>query len=444
MQSPSTSAPTVTNPIRNPESGTSEGLDGPPQPSAPRERRSSFLSVLGHELRNHIAPIQNVLFLMRRGGKDPALLPLIDLVERQVLAVVKSFEMLTDAERVDSGSVDLRRDDVELAAQLNAAIELLRPRVAQHGPRFHLSVPHAPIIVNGDAARLVQAIATIVDNALTYTCESGEVWVDVDSNASFATIRVRDTGEGIAAERLPHIFEFFASRGQPTHSLGVNLAVAHRLVKLHGGNVTATSAGEGRGSEFAIVLPLATPVSANALNESAADVAADRTPVATPAVGESPHEPDGVREAITSGAARERDDPQDVSSWWKYAKRVLIADDSAPLRETLSTVLRSMGHEVRTASDGEEALAVAQAWRPEFALLDIYMPKLTGFVVARELRNRFPADSMCLVMMSGRELDETALVDAGQAGFDHCIDKAFTLEGLERLLRGDLPAATES
>ena len=444
MQFPSTSAPTVTTSLRNAASDISEGLGGSPQHSAPRDRRSSFLSVLGHELRNHIAPIQNVLFLMRRSGKDPALLPLIDLVERQVMAVVQSFEMLTDAERVDSGSIAVRRDDVDLVAQVNAAIALHQPRVAQHGHRFHLSLPNEPIIVNGDAARLVQAIATIVDNALTYTGESGEVWVDVASNGSQATIRVRDTGEGIAAEHLPHIFEFFASRGQPTPSLGVNLAVAHRLVKLHGGNVMATSAGEGRGSEFAIVLPLANPVSASAQNEAAADVASDAIAATAPAASESPHEPNGLREAITSAAARAHDDTQDVSSWWKYAKRVLIADDSAPLRETLSNVLRSMGHEVRTASDGEEALAVAQAWRPEFALLDIYMPKLSGFAVARELRARFPADSMCLVMMSGRELDETALVDAGQAGFDHCIDKAFTLEGLERLLRGHLPAATES
>jgi CheY-like chemotaxis protein len=119
------------------------------------------------------------------------------------------------------------------------------------------------------------------------------------------------------------------------------------------------------------------------------------------------------------------------------SKRVLIADDSAPIRETLTSVLRDLGHDVQSAPDGDAALKIAQSWQPEFVLIDVYMPKLNGFVVARNLRSRYPASQMKLIMMSGAALDEATLTDAGDAGFDHCIDKAFTVDALNDLLSGD-------
>jgi CheY-like chemotaxis protein len=377
--------------------------DAPPR-GRRRERQSSFLSVLGHELRNHVAPIQNALFLMRRNASDAAMAPLVDLVERQLQAIIQSYEQLAEAERVNANEVDLRRERVDLVAQVQAALATLRPVVSTRASRVHAALPDTPVVVEVDAARTAQAIVTIIRNALNFTADSGEVWIDVATDANDATVRVRDSGGGMEPEQLAHVFEFFAARGQATHSLGINLAVAHRIVNLHGGSLTAESAGEGQGSEFAMRIPLAG-------NHAPADASCA-------AGGKSPAN-------ANTGIGP------------PTAKRVLIADDSAPLRETLSTVLRGMGHDVRIAIDGEEALAIAQAWRPDFALLDIYMPKLTGFVVARELRTRFPSARMRLVMMSGHDLDESTLLDAGQAGFDHCIDKAFTLEALERLLRDD-------
>ena len=353
-----------------------------------------LLRRFGHELRNHVAPIQNVLFLLRRSSTEPALQSLVDVAERQLTALVKDFDALTDAERVSRGAIDLGYETFDLVDVVTTAIGRYQAIADQQGLHIRAHLPSRPVMIRGDVQRIDQVLTTLLANAIAYNREASEIVVTVDATVWEVTLRVRDTGDGMTVATLDQLCEFFPEHDGGRHDSGLSLAVANKLVAMHGGFVIATSDGEGLGSEFAVHLPH--------------DGVARR--VAPPASGIS------EREKIMVTA--QNDTPS-------RGRRVLICDDSAPLRETLSAVLTHMGHDVRAAADGPEALEIAQRWEPEFALLDIYMPKLNGFAVARELRARVPAGNMRLIMMSGHDLDEATLREAGQAGFDHCIRQGF-------------------
>ena len=381
-----------------------------------------FLRVLAHELRNHVAPIRNAAHLIRlRAGSDPELSPMLDMIERQVSGIVRALEVIVDAERAGRGDIALASEEIDLALAVAAAVDRAKPMIESRSQRLHASLPQEPVWVRADSARIAQVLDALLDNAARYTDADGEIWLDTFPSAEKIEVRVRDSGGGIAAEFLPRVFDYFAGRSRPVHGIGVGLAVARKLVERQGGRMRAASAGEGKGSEFVIELPVVT---------RRRDADARQPAHAT----RKPDAPAG--EASQESPSPWRSDPLPLTSRPNRpsGRRILIADDSAAVRDSLAGLLQDKGHEVRGAGDGEEALDVAASWQPDFVLLDIRMPKLNGFKVARELRARFPATRMHLVMMSGNTLDEATLAGAKAAGFDTCIDKVFAFSELEKLL----------
>jgi CheY-like chemotaxis protein len=390
---------------------------GPAHPS-PMEGRNEFLTVLAHELRNHVGPIGNAVHLLRmRGGSDPNFQPMLEMIERQVAAIVREIDVIVEAERASRGDLRIESDKIDVGAVVTQAVERARPEALRRRQTLRAAQTQAPIPAYGDPARLAQVLHTVLDNAMRYTGDGGDILVAVEPTAERVAIRVRDTGIGIAADFLPRAFDYFSAPGQSGHGVGVGLAVARKLMEMQGGSIRASSAGPGAGSEFVIELPIARPEArvregGNANPAIAGHDARDNAPFR----GES-----------TTGGSGHR------------ARRVLVADDSAAVCESLSNLLQDLGHDVQSARDGEEALELAQRWQPDFVLLDIHMPKQNGFVVAKALRARFSSEKMKLVMMSGNNLDDATLAGAKAAGFDTCIDKVFAFSELEKLLASATP-----
>lgn len=362
--------------------------------------------MLAHELRNYIAPIRNAVHLLKQhSAADPALPPMLDVIERQVAGIVRTLETVIDADRLMRGEVTLHSERVELATITASVMELKRALIESRGQRLHAASAPVAVWLHADQARLTQALASVLDNAARYTGEGGEIWLETVAGVSGVEVHVRDNGSGIAADVLPNVFASFAMRAGPRHGLGVGLAVARALIEQHGGRIEARSGGEGQGSEFVIFLPVAGEA---------------RHEAARPAGGAEPGRSDAFDRSLAAPAT---------------PRRILVADDSAAVRNSFADVLRQKGHEVELAADGMETLDVAQRWRPEFVLVDVHMPKINGYEVARALRAKFPPQVMRLVMMSGMDLDETTLHGAMEAGFDHCIDKTSLIQGIDMLLR---------
>jgi PAS domain S-box-containing protein len=319
--------------------------------AAADRRKDEFLATLAHELRNPLAPIANALEIMRRKNlDDPALRWTRDVIERQLRQMTRLVDDLLDVARITRGRIELRRERVDLAGVVQAAVEAARPLIDASQHTLAVQLPDAPLWIDADATRLTQVLLNLLNNAAKYTPAGGRLAIDAraDGNGQ-ACITVRDSGIGLDAEHLASVFEMF-SQVQPAiersqGGLGIGLALARGLVELHGGRIEARSAGAGLGSEFIVHLPLA---DAPAL-----------APAAAP-----------PRAAVRS------------------ALRVLVVDDNRDAADSLALVLQLGGHEVRVANDGVAALALAETFRPSLALLDIGMPGMNGYELARRLRGR--------------------------------------------------------
>jgi CheY-like chemotaxis protein/anti-sigma regulatory factor (Ser/Thr protein kinase) len=364
-----------------------------------------LLRALTHELRNSIAPIVNAVHLIRlRGGGDQELAGILSIIERQIASMTRTLEAVSEADRLARGETTLQRQRVDLAMVIQSALASRKASIEARRQRVHIVSGPRPVWVEADQARLAQCIGNLLDNAARYSDEGSEITIEVVAGADEVELRIKDQGRGIPSDVLPHVFEAFTLRQPDRAGLGLGLTIARALCELHGGRIGARSEGEGKGSEFWITLPLAL----QGAERTAAAPA--KTDVAPPAAME--HAP---------------------------ARRILVADDNQAVRNSFAAILREMGHDVRLAADGVQALEVAEAWSPEFVILDIHMPKIDGYSIARRLRARFPSEKMQLVMMSGTDLDQTTLLGAKQAGFDHCVDKTFAVKGLDALLRGQAP-----
>lgn len=372
--------------------------------------RGNLLRALAHELRNSIASIVNCVHLIRlRGGADADLASALAIIDRQVASMTRALDAVVETDRLARGETVLQSQRIDLVSALQSALQNKHTLVEDRHQHVHYTPGTRPVWIDADPARLSQAIANVLDNASRYTDEGGDLTVEVTTGKSEVEVRIIDNGRGIAAEALPDVFDAFAIRHSARGGLGVGLTMARKICELHGGRITARSAGEGHGSTFTIALPLALD-------------ALERTPV------------DG-----TPVAAIDEDLPFESPG----ARRILVADDNPAVRNSFAAILHELGHEVRLAADGEEAIEIAQQWGPDFVILDVHMPKINGYVVARKLRARFPHGVMRLVMMSGTELDQTTLFGAKEAGFDYCIDKTLAVKALDPLLRGEaqpLPA----
>jgi PAS domain S-box-containing protein len=358
-------------------------------------RKDEFIATLSHELRNPLAPLRNGLHVLRLAGKgDAAEAPIIDMMERQVTHLVRLIDDLLELSRISSGALELRRSRIDVADVVRNAVETVQPLIDAAAHRLDIVLPTQPLPLHGDPVRLAQILANLLNNAAKYTDPGGRITVTAARDGTMATIRVRDTGTGIAAQDLERMFEMFV-RGDRTNrraqsGLGIGLALSQRLAEMHGGRVTAASGGPGRGSEFTLRLPLAAA-------EADADVGAGAH-AATPA-----------------------------------PMRILVVDDNRDAGDSLALILRLLGAEVRIARDGPEALDVFERFDAGVVLLDIGMPGMDGYEVARCMRAAFPARHTRLVALTGWGQEEDRRL-AREAGFDHHLVKPADLETLQALL----------
>jgi signal transduction histidine kinase len=366
-------------------------------------KKDEFLAMLAHELRNPLAPIVNALHLIRTNPSARQLGWSQEVIERQLAHLSRLVDDLLDVSRITRGKIALSPEPVEVATLVERAVETIHPLLQEREHIFTVGAPDRPLRVNGDPLRLTQALGNVLGNAAKYTDRGGHIWLDVTEHGAEVEIRVRDDGIGIPAERLPLIFDLFTQLDRqadhPQSGLGIGLALVRRLLEMHGGSVSASSEGAGRGSQFVIRLPLYTGETRTENGKA-------------PAARPSPAPP--------------------------VCRRILVADDNSDALESLSEVLRLQGHEVFSAANGSLAVEVAERNLPDVALIDIGMPLLDGYEVARWIRAQKWGKRVTLLALTGwgQEADRRR---SSEAGFDLHLVKPLDVAKLSELL-ANLPA----
>jgi CheY-like chemotaxis protein len=367
-------------------------------------RKDEFLAMLAHELRNPLAPIRNAVELIRLAAPTEAKVRwAADVTDRQVRQLTRLVDELLDVARISQGKVVLQTQCLDLVTLVNQCIESQRDVMQRRRQTLTLSLPDWPVNLNGDATRLAQVVNNLLSNAIKYTPEGGAISVSVEhaqgSSSEFALLQVSDNGIGIDADLLPHVFELFEqgkrALDRTQGGLGVGLTLVQRLVQLHGGEVVASSAGPGQGSQFRVLLPC--------LGE-----------VDEPVVQE-----DGRGQLPTASVAR----------------RILVVDDNVDVVETTTMLLSLSGHQVRSAKDGLQALHLASEFRPDVVLLDIGLPLMDGYEVARRLRQTPQTAGALLIALTGygQQGDRQRGRDAG---FDGHMLKPVDPHALAKLIAG--------
>jgi len=315
---------------------------------AANRAKDEFLAMLGHELRNPLAPILTALQLMNLRG-DKSNLHERTIIDRQVRHLMRLVDDLLDVSRIARGKIELRQETIDLADVVAAAVESTSPLLEKRNHHLTVDVPKG-LRLHGDMSRLIQVVVNVLSNAAKYTEPRGDIHVAARGEGEHIELRVRDSGIGISAEMMPHIFEMFAQERQAldraSGGLGLGLTIVKSLVDLHGGTVEARSDGVGKGSEFVIRLPVAPSTS--------------------------------VERNVTASDAR---DPMSVAS----GRRILVVDDNADAARLLADALETVGHHARVAFDGPAALDLAADFQPDAALLDVGLPLMDGYEVAGRL-----------------------------------------------------------
>jgi PAS domain S-box-containing protein len=360
-------------------------------------RKDDFIALLAHELRNPLAPLRNGLQIMRRATGDPNLLTQTrDMMERQLAHMVRLIDDLLDVSRINRNKMELRRCRVLLGDVLSSAIETARPLIEAAGHEFTVSLPPQPVYLDADLTRLAQVFGNLLTNSAKYTERGGRIRLAAERCGSEVVVTVTDNGMGIPPEALPAVFDMFSQVGRSiervTGGLGIGLALVKGLVEMHGGTVTADSAGLEKGSTFTVRLPVL---------ESRPEAAED-TPELAPR-GQGP------------------------------ARRVLVVDDSRDSATSMALLLRLLGNEVRTAHDGLEAVDAAEAFRPQLILMDVGMPRLNGYEAARRIRDQPWGKAISIVALTGwgQESDRQR---SREAGCDSHLVKPVHLADLEGLM----------
>ncbi len=366
--------------------------------------KDEFLAMLAHELRNPLASIHNAVQLMRKPQLPATQLGWArDMIERQLGHLTRLIDDLLDVARITRGKINLAREPVPLSTVVTRALETVQPMLSRQGHELALNVAEEPLFIDGDPTRLIQIVGNMLSNAVKYTHAGGRIELTAGRCGEDVEIRIRDNGIGIDPELIPTVFNLFAqaSGGEPGNQagLGIGLALVKRLVELHGGHVEAHSDGVGKGSEFTVRFPRMPSDAATA-------------PV-KPAL------------AVTKEGA---------------LRRILIADDNRDALESLAQLLQLDGHEVYQAADGLEALAMATRTRPDLAMLDIGMPGLDGYEVARRIRTEDWGHTITLVAVTGWGQDADRR-RSQEAGFDSHWVKPLDAQKLAALLNA-LPAAS--
>jgi PAS domain S-box-containing protein len=364
-------------------------------------RKDEFLAMLAHELRNPLAPIRNAAHtLALLGTGDDRVRWVSGVIERQVGLMTRLVDDLLDVSRITSGKITLQRATVSMREVLAQAVETARPLAESRGQALEVDVPEDAAWVDGDPARLAQAVGNLLDNAIKYTDDGGRIGLRARVEADEVVIVVEDSGVGVDPELLPHVFDLFIQADRSLErkqgGLGLGLTLVRRLVEMHGGRVEAASAGPGLGSAFTIRLPCL-----------AAEVV-EPAPAAEPAEAARPSGP---------------------------ARRILVVDDHQDSTDSLALFLRLRGHEVRTAHDGPTALDEIERYRPEVVFLDLGLPGMSGYDVARRVRMRTDLGPLQLVALTGYGTDGDRQ-KTRDAGFDVHLAKPVDPRAVDALLAG--------
>ncbi|MBI2824928.1 MAG: PAS domain S-box protein [Planctomycetia bacterium] len=359
-------------------------------------RKDEFLATLAHELRNPLAPIRNSLHILRMTARnDPTAERVCEMMERQVNHMVRLVDDLMEVSRITRGLIDLRKEETDLATILRSAVETSKPLITAADHQLAITIPQEPIPLYGDAVRLSQIFANLLNNAAKYTDRRGQIWLSARPEGGEIIVSVRDNGIGMTASMLPKVFEMFMqadrSANRSQGGLGIGLTLVKRLTEMHGGSVSVHSEGPGHGTEFIVRLP----------------VAATQTH----------HRQPSVNQKSTTLSQR----------------RLLVVDDNEDSAASLGMLLKFLGTDVQVVHDGATALTMIESYRPDVVLLDIGMPGMDGFEVARRVRQRVDFHNIMLIALTGwgqtvdRERTRTA-------GFDHHLVKPADITALQSLL----------
>jgi PAS domain S-box-containing protein len=371
------------------------------QLKASLQMRDRFIAIMSHELRNPLTTMGTGLQLLKLAEEDRGTAAdARDMMERQWKVMVRLIDDLLDVSRITTGKLELHKERIELATLLRETVESCRAVIDLQGHELTFDVPPEPMLLDADTTRLVQVFRNLLNNAAKYSDRGGRIRLSAVRDGGEVAVSVRDTGIGISAAHLPHVFDVFVqvdtSWQRAQGGLGIGLSLVREFVGLHGGRVEARSAGLGMGSEFIVRLPLAVET-------------------ATP----EPPAP-----AVKSPG------PQ---------RRILVVDDNRDAAESLAMLLRMMGHELRTAHDGEAGLAAAVAFRPELILMDIGMPRMDGCEAARRIRGEPWGNEPILVALSGWGAEDD-LLRTRDTGFDRHLVKPVDLDALTKLI-AEIPLA---
>jgi signal transduction histidine kinase len=362
-------------------------------------RKDEFLATLAHELRNPLAPIRNSLQILKLPRVDAETVERSrEMMERQVHHLVRLVDDLLDVSRVMRGKIELRREQIELAAVVARAVETVQPLLDSQGHNLSVRMTSQSLLLDADPVRLAQVIGNILTNAAKYTDVNGRIWLTADREGNKAVIRIRDNGIGIVPTMLPRIFELFVqvdhASTKAQGGLGIGLTLVKNLVEMHNGTVEAHSEGLGKGTEFVVWLPLAVQ----------------------PAHQGDKGKPDEIALSVVPSG-----------------HRLLVVDDNQDAAISLAMLLRLQGHEVRVAHSGSAALELVKIFTPDLVFLDIGMPGMDGYEVARRIREQPGLGKIVLAALTGWGQQEDRRRTA-QAGFDHHLVKPPEPELVAKLL----------
>ena len=361
-------------------------------------QKNDFLAMLGHELRNPLAPIRNALHILKMPSAAPSSVQQArDVMERQVQHVVRLVDDLLDISRIMRAKIDLRKEATDLTAIIQRAVETAQPVIDAQGHELTVSLPPQKVLVEADVVRMAQVVSNLLTNAAKYTDKAGRIWLSVEQQGSDGVIRIKDSGIGISPELLPKVFDLFMqghrSLARSQGGLGIGLTLVKNLVEMHGGSVSAYSEGLGQGSEFTVRLPVLIVGRIDAAHDSR------------------------LKAMHVPGPAR----------------RVLVVDDNVDAAELTAALLTMWGHEVHTVHDGLAVMAAVETFRPEIVLLDIGLPGMSGYDVARELRQHLEYKDLILAAMTGYgQADDRRR--SKEAGFDQHLTKPIDPALLEAFL----------
>jgi signal transduction histidine kinase/CheY-like chemotaxis protein len=358
-------------------------------------RKDEFLATLAHELRNPLAPIRTGLDILRlRSGDAQATQRATDIMERQLRQMVRLVDDLLDVSRINTGKFAIKTGRVELKAMVNDALEVVRPYIELHGHELVIDLPDRPVFLNGDATRLAQILSNLLNNAAKYTNRGGRVSLKATVDERTLVIVVADTGIGIDPDMLDAVFEMFvqvdSTLERSNAGLGVGLSLARKLVELHGGTIDAHSAGLGHGSQFVARLPIVVEP----------ELPAKPTP---------------------------------ASFMTAETYRILLADDNVDFVNSIGALLTAMGHSVVITHNGPDALAAAKRFCPDYAFLDIGLPQMSGYDLARHMRELSCCAMTMMIAVTGWGQEKDRQL-AFEAGFDHHMVKPVRFEQIEEIL----------